>query len=129
MMTAEDTIYRVYRAPGWHGRPTDPLIHETDDEREAAMMAGCRVDLGMPGQSNRYSAYAVDPDGEPVDRIESYECDECGRLHEWGDHGPIGVHGGIILGPPPVPVESHLVTWCCPDCADAIEAERGDEDD
>lgn len=109
--------YTVYRAAGWHGEPDDPVVLETDDEKEAAMLAGCRVDIGMPGSCNPYDAYATDEDGDEVDRIESFCCDECGELTEWGEYGPTGTMDGEVLecagG-----VEKHLVTWVCDECAD-----------
>ena len=112
--------YTIYRAPGWHGEPTDPVIDTTEDERTAAMRAGCRVDIRMPGQSNRYDAYATDEDGNQVERIESFACDECGEIVEWGESGPVGTQDGRILECPGG-VEKHLVTWLCEDCAEASE--------
>lgn len=109
--------YQIYRAPGWHGQPTDPVIEETDDALAAAMRAGCRVDIGMPGQCNRHDAYAIDTaTGERVEPIESYCCDACGDLIEWGD-GPIGAMNGQILGCPEA-AEKHLL---CHDCAEAYQ--------
>ena len=114
--------YQVYQAAGWHGEPSDPLLMETDDERRAAMLAGERVDIKMPGGSNRYPAYAVNAEtGERLERIESYICDRCGELTEWGD-GPQGIYNGRIHGCP-ASLPKHLVTWVCDDCA------LGDETD
>jgi len=112
--------FTMYRAPGWHGEPDDPIIGETDDRQHAAMRAGLRVDLGMPGDSNKYDAYATDEDGTEVDRIESFQCDECGEIVEWGN-GPIGTMDGRILGCPQA-VEKHLVTWVCEECAAEMDA-------
>jgi len=117
-------MYRVLQAPGWHGDPDDPLLMETEDEREAAMRAGCRADINMPGQCNQHDAYAVDEDGNEVDRIESFRCGECGEIIEWGDNGPqAGVDGELIDGGS---VEKHLVTWLCDSCAESYEEEDGD---
>ena len=115
--------YTIYRAPGWHGEPSDPVIGRTDDEREAAMRAGCRVDIKMPGQCNRYDAYAVDDDtGERLEAIPSFRCDHCGELIRWGNYGPTGVYEGRVLecagG-----MDKHLVDWVCDDCVDVIEEE------
>ena len=112
-------MYTVHRAPGWHGDPGDPVIMTTDDEREAALRAGCRVDLGMPGASNKYDAYAVGEDGEEVDRIESFCCDGCEKLVEWGWGGPIGAMDGKVLECAAA-VEKHLVCWLCEDCTDQL---------
>lgn len=111
--------YTIYRAPGWHGEPEDPVIGTTNDEREAAMTAGCRADLGMPGNCNPHDCYATDEDGKKVDRIESYRCGDCDELIEWGD-GPTGMMGGEILECAGA-VESHLVTWVCEGCAEKCE--------
>jgi len=119
--------YTIYQAPGWHGEADDPIIDETDDEREAAMRAGCRIDIHMPGASNRYDAYALDEDGEEVERIESFRCDNCGEIVEWGD-GPIGAKDGRILECPGG-VEKHLVTWLCATCAEGYEEDDEDEDE
>jgi hypothetical protein len=120
-MTAQ---YQIYRAPGWHGEPDDPLIAETDDEREAALRAGCRIDIGMPGASNKYDAYAIDSEtGEEVERIESFWCDVCEELVAWGDYGPQGGNGGRILECPQA-AEKHTVTWMCDDCAAEYESDE-----
>jgi len=111
--------YTIYKAPGWHGESDDPIIGTTDDERDAAMRAGCRIDIEMPGASNKYDAYATDEDGNEVDRIESFRCSICGELVEWGD-GPMGAHNGRLLDCPQS-VEKHLVTWMCASCADEFE--------
>lgn len=108
--------YTIYKAPGWHGEPCDPVLTQTDDEREAAMLAGERVDIRMPGGSNPHNCYAVDADGELVEPIESYRCDECGELVEWGSDGPTGTLDGEVLECPEAH-ESHLVTWVCETCA------------
>ncbi len=111
--------YTIYRAPGWHGEPTDPVIGHVETERQAALMAGERVDIRMPGGSNPHDCYAVDEDGELVDPIESFRCGACGELTEWGDGeegGPTGTQDGQVL-PCPGAVESHTVTWVCEDCA------------
>ena len=107
--------YQVKSLPGWHCEPEDPEIYETDDAREAAMQAGCRMDLVMPGNSNRYNAYAVDSHGCEVERIDSFCCDECADLTEWND-GPTGTMDGEVLECPEV-VEKHLVMWICDECA------------
>lgn len=108
--------YTIYRAPGWHREPYDPPICTTDDRDEAALMAGERVDIRMPGGSNPHNCYAEDEDGELIDAVDSFRCDECGELHAWGDDGPTGAIDGQIL-PEPGAHESHLVTWICEDCA------------
>ena len=59
-------MYTIYRAAGWHGEPNDPMIAEVEDEREAAMLAGERVDIHMPGASNQYDKYAVDDSGDEI---------------------------------------------------------------
>lgn len=116
--------YTIYRAAGWHGEPTDPVIGETDDRREAAMRAGCRVDLSIPGECNRYDAYVVDEHGERVEPVESYQCDCCEALCGWcgngSSDGPIGTRDGVVLECPAA-WPSHLVTWMCPTCADALD--------
>jgi hypothetical protein len=99
-------------------------MRTTDEEREAAMRAGCRIDIRMPGGSNKYDAYALDENGDEVDRIESFVCDECEDLVEWGECGPIGAKDGRILECAGA-VEKHLVTWLCSECADAYEDEDG----
>ena len=115
--------YTIYKAPGWHGDPTDPIIRETDDEREAAMRAGCRIDIKMPGGSNKYDAYATDEDGNELPRIESFCCDSCGKIVEWGEGGPSGAYNGRLLDSPGS-VEKHLVTWLCDGCAETYEEEN-----
>ena len=128
--TGEKTAmrYQVYSAPGWHGKPEDPIIMETDDEHEAAMRAGERRDIKMPGGSNRYDAYAVDAEtGDEVERVESYRCDVCEELTEWGD-GPIGMRNGRVLDCPGA-IEKHLVTWACPSCAEDEDEEEEEEID
>lgn len=107
--------YKIYQSPGWHGEPSDPVIHETDDEREASLMAGRRVDIKMPGGSNRHDCYALDSDGDTVAPTESFACDGCGELHEWGDDGPQGAMDGRILECAEA-AEKHLVTWLCCEC-------------
>jgi len=108
--------YIVRKAPGWHGEPHDPVILETDDEEEAAMRAGCRVDIKMPGDSNPYDAYALDEEDEWVERIESFSCGKCGELTPWGEYGPTGTMDGRVLECAGA-VEKHLVTWVCDGCA------------
>ena len=110
--------YTVHQAPGWHGAPSDPVIMTTDDIHAAALRAGCRVDITMAGTSSKYDAYAVDEDGEKVDRIESFCCDSCEELVEWGEDGPIGTMGGEILECPQT-AKNHLVSWVCEDCANS----------
>ncbi len=112
--------YTVRKAPGWHGEPCDPVVCTTEDEREAAMLAGCRVDIHMPGNCNSNDCYAEDEDGHRIDPIESFRCDDCGELCEWGDSGPWGTMDGKILECPGG-VEKHLVTWVCDDCADECD--------
>lgn len=110
-------MYAVKLAPGWHGEPCDPVVRRTRDERKARLMAGQRVDIKMPGACNRYRYYAVDEKtGEELDRIESFKCDACGRLVEWGD-GPIGTSDGRILECPQA-TPKHLVDWLCESCAE-----------
>lgn len=111
-------MYEIYQAAGWHGYPEDPLICTTEDRREAALMAGCRVDMGMPGQASPYSCYALDEDGNEVARIDAYCCDRCDGLFEWGD-GPIATREGRILECPES-VPNYLITWLCGSCADAL---------
>jgi len=119
--TAQAERYAIYQAPGWHGQPDDPVICTTDDETRAAMRAGCRADIGMPGDCNHYDCYAVDTEtGEQVEPIESYCCDDCGELNEWGGDGPIGTMDGEILSYPDS-AEKHLVHWVCEDCASDYE--------
>ena len=113
-------MYTVFRAPGWHGEPSDPIILETDDEREAAMRAGLNVSLGMPGDCNTHDAYAQDGDGNPVEPIMSFCCDKCGELTEWGESGPTGTMDGRVLECAGA-MESHLVTWVCDECAEEME--------
>jgi hypothetical protein len=84
------------------------------------MIAGCRVDIGMPGGCNKYNAYAVAENGNQVERIESYCCDDCERLIEWGADGPIGTMDDEILECAES-VEKHLVTWVCEECAEEME--------
>lgn len=108
--------YTIYQAAGWHGEPEDPVIGRTEDMHEAAMMAGERVDIRMPGGSNPHDCYALDEDGERIDPIESYRCDRCGELFEWGDDGPTAADDGYIIDEPGV-YESHLLTWLCGSCA------------
>lgn len=112
--------YRIFKAPGWHREPADPMTHETDDEREAAMMAGERVDIHMPGNCSSHDCYAEDEDGETVTPIESFRCDVCDELFEWGECGPQGGYGGSLLECPEG-MEKHLVTWMCDACADEYE--------
>lgn len=122
--------YTIYRAPGWHGKPHDPVVATTDDRRRAAMLAGERIDIHMPGGSNRYDCYALDEHGREVARIESYRCDQCNELVEWGDDGPAGgaAEGRVLECPEGYP--SHLVTWLCDDClAQYEDAEEDAEDD
>lgn len=126
MTTTATKQYHIYRAPGWHGEPSDPLIERTNDERYAAMRAGCRIDIGMPGQCNRHDAYAEDKDGNRVEPIESFFCDACEELVEWGETGPVGVMDGRILECPGG-VEKHLVTWICESCADTFEESEDEE--
>ena len=114
------TLYTIKRRSGWHGQPTDPTIETTPDVEHAALRAGCRIDIHMPGGSNPYDAYAVDEDGEEVEPIDSFCCDECGELIPWGEYGPTGTMGGKVLECPQG-VESHLVTWMCDDCAAALD--------
>lgn len=121
-------MYTIYRAAGWHGEPEAPIIGETDDKREAALRAGCRADLGMPGGSNPYDAYAEDEDGNEVDKIMSFCCDECGEIVEWGEYGPTGTMKGKILECPEA-MESHLVTWICEDCASDLDEEEDEEEE
>lgn len=113
--------YEVREAPGWHNKVNDPVIFTTEDEAEASMWAGMRIDLIMPGNCNSYCHYAVDEDGNEVERIESFRCDECGELVEWGEHGPVGTKDGEILECPRA-MEKHLVTWVCEDCAEKMES-------
>ena len=110
------STYTIYKAPGWHGEPSDPVIEVTDDEEYAAMMAGCRIDIKMPGNSNRYDKYAADEDGQRVDRVDSFACDSCGELTKWGADGPHGCMDGEVLECPEV-IGKHLVDWVCEDCA------------
>ena len=112
-------MYTIYKAAGWHGEPSDPVIGTTDDENEAAMRAGCRADIGMPGNCNKYDAYATDDAGGELDRIESFRCDSCEKIIVWGD-GPTGAMDGEILECPES-VEKHLVCWLCDDCAEDCE--------
>ena len=112
------TTFHVYQAPGWHGQPDDPCILVTHDEREAAMRAGERADLRMPGDCNQYDAYAEDADGNRVEPIESFCCDACGKLAEWGEHGPTAMKDGEIAEG----METHLVDWVCDDCFERSEA-------
>lgn len=112
--------YTIYKAAGWHSEPDDPEIMRTDDEETAALRAGCRIDISIPGGSHKYDAYAVDNDtGEVIDRIESYQCDECGEIVAWDDDGPTGTYNGEILECAES-MESYLVTWVCPACADRM---------
>ena len=113
------TTYTVYRAPGWHSEPDDPVIMETLEKEDAAMRAGCRVDIHMPGGCNPHDAYALDDDGELIDPIESFQCEECGELCEWGKYGPVGTMRGEVLECAGA-MESHLVTWLCRECADEL---------
>lgn len=109
--------YEIYKAPGWHSELDDPVIATTDDARDAAMRAGCRADLRMPGGSNCYDAYTIDTtDGSEVERIESFRCDHCHELIEWAKEGPYGALEGQLLDCPEA-VEKHLVTWLCEECA------------
>ena len=117
-------MYTIYKAAGWHGESNDPAIATTDDEREAAMRAGCRQDIGMPGDCNKYDAYAVDEEGNKIERIESFCCDMCGELCEWGN-GPLGGMDGKILECPGG-AEKHLVTWMCEECSYSYEEEEDD---
>jgi hypothetical protein len=107
--------YTIYRAPGWHGEAFDPVVCTTEEKSEAMLIAGCRADIGMPGDCNKFSAYATDADGQDVGRIESYRCADCGELVEWGD-GPTGMMDGEVLDSPGS-VEKHLVSWVCEECA------------
>lgn len=119
--------YTVYKAAGWHGEPIDPVILRTDDEREARMRAGCRIDIHMPGFCNRYDAYATDEDGDRVEPIESFQCEECGGIEEWGEDGPIGTKDGRWLecvGSR----EKHTVTWVCQSCADGMPGEYEEDE-
>lgn len=118
--------YTIYRAPGWHNEPTDPVIGVTDDEHEAAMMAGERCDIKMPGSCNAHDCYALNENSERVEPIESFRCDNCGELVEWPEYGPIGAMGGRILECPDA-VEKHLVTWLCESCAEQWEDDDEDE--
>jgi hypothetical protein len=121
-------MYNVYKAAGWHGDPTDPVILETDDEHEAAMRAGCRADIGMPGSCNPYDSYATDAEtGDLVEPIESFCCDSCGEIVEWGEYGPNGAIDGRLLECPQA-AEKHLVCWICDSCADDC-ADDADDDD
>ncbi len=113
-------MYRVFQAPGWHGEPNDPCIMETEDRQAAAMRAGERADIGMPGHCNPYDAYAQDEDGNDLDLIESFRCEACEELIEWGEYGPTGTMGGKVLECAES-VEKHLVTWLCTDCASNLD--------
>ena len=108
--------YTIYQTPGWHSEPTDPVIASIDDEHEAALRAGERVDIHMPGNCNAHDCYALDEDGDCVEPVESFRCDKCEELVEWGDSGPIGTMEGKVLECPDA-METHLVTWLCKDCA------------
>ena len=116
--------YTIYQAAGWHGEPEDPVLATTDDEREAAMRAGCHADLGIPGNCNTYDAYAMDEDGNPVEPIDSFCCDKCGKLVEWGEYGPTGTMDGKVLECAGA-VDKHLVTWVCENCAEDMEWPTG----
>jgi uncharacterized protein YlaI len=109
--------YTIYSRPGWHGEAYDPVIDTTESEREAAMLAGCRIDIHMPGACNKHNMYALDEDGNRVEPIESFRCDACGELTEWGESGPVGAMDDRILECPQA-AEKHLVTWLCDDCAE-----------
>ena len=122
--------YTVYRAPGWHGEPTDPIIYRTNDETEARLRAGCRVDIKMSGRCDRYDAYAVDDEtGERVEPIPSFRCDHCGVLIRWGNYGPgpTGVYEGRVLECARS-MEKHLVDWVCDDCVDCVDDTECEED-
>lgn len=108
--------YTLYRAAGWHTEPTDPVIGHPASRRDAALAAGERVDLRMPGSSDPHDCYAVDEDGAEVEPVQSYRCDACGELHEWDDDGPTGTKDGEVLLCPAAH-ESHTVTWVCEQCA------------
>lgn len=113
--------YKIYQSPGWHSQPDDPEIGSTDDEREAAMLAGERIDIHMPGNSNKYDSYAIDAEtGERLTPLDSYRCDMCDSLYEWGA-GPIGTMDGEILECARA-VEKHRVTWVCEACASRTPA-------
>jgi len=110
-------MYIIYRAPGWHGEPKDPVIATTNDRNKAAMMAGTRVDIYMPGECNPYDRYAVDSKtGEHIERVESFFCDKCEQLTPWGIDGPVGLKDGRIFDYPGTS-EKHLVSWLCHSCA------------
>lgn len=115
--------YFIHKAPGWHNEPEDPVIETTEDETYAAMRAGRRIDIHIPGGSNRYDAYAVDGDGGPVKPIESFCCEHCSELHAWGEYGPVGTSEGKTLECPEA-MDRHLVEWICEGC----EAELNEED-
>ena len=108
--------YTIYQMPGWHGEPENPIILETDDEHEARLWAGLRLDHRMPGASNRYPYYACDKNGREVERLDAYRCADCGEMIPWGDDGPVGMMGGEVLECPQS-VETHLVSWVCEKCA------------
>ncbi len=106
--------YAIYQGAGWHGEASDPVVAVVDTMEEAAMIAGCRQDIRMPGDCNPYDCYAVDEDGEEVERVDSYWCDGCGELTQWGEYGPTPiVEGKFCEG-----VEKHLVDWHCEDCCE-----------
>lgn len=113
-------MYHVKRAAGWHNEVVDPTIMTTDDRTEAAMRAGCRIDIRMAGHSGRYDAYAVDDDGHEIERIESFRCAVCGKVVEWGEDGPTGIKDGRVLECPDA-AETHLVSWVCDDCLASLE--------
>jgi len=115
--------YQVYQVAGWHGEPDDPLLHETDDEQEASLMAGERMDIHLPGDSNKFAKYATDSDGEVLDRIESFTCGECSKLFPWGQHGPTGIVDGRIQERGDA-TPDHLVVWVCDDCSDEFDFPR-----
>ncbi len=110
-------MYTLYRAPGWHSEPEDPEICQVETEEEAALLAGERIDIHMPGGSNRYDSYALDEDGNRVDRIMSYRCDECDEVIPWGDDGPVGLDDAGEILECPGGREKHTVTWVCEHCA------------
>lgn len=110
-------MYTIRNAAGWHNQISAAIITTTDSEDEAALRAGCRADIRMPGGSGKYDAYATDEDGDEIERIESFLCADCGEIVAWGENGPTGTMGGEIMECPGS-VESHRVSWVCGKCAE-----------